>query len=449
MRIFFGAIIFALSVAAISGAVLAWDGSFQFLSALASQSPYIPHNRLMVLFPQGLLLLISQVTHSFIVLQSLFGLVYVAITVTSLYVSWLILRERAPWLFIWVAFGLGLGTLPGQFPMYSEATLVVHLFWPLFLIMLLYAPEEYIVLAVVLSGAIFFLHPFAAALFGLLAIQSYALGLLRKEQRYRIWLWSFLFVMLTATSVVRFALARTGYETEQISLTVIRDTFALAVYGLPLWALGLGYLAALFTFAAGVIDAKRNQTLVYACHAMTASAIVASGALLLVWASDALLWRYALGFRTWTLFVSLPFLGLAMVEGLRSVDRDQWHRRLRSVQAIALVFLAVIFAQSIVWAGITNRLRAFIAASSTSCISASSIEWLIDTPLYHPSVTTYSLVIQGDAPSKVVLFENSCEDLGTQNGVPVGNWGEIPWQSTWFDLSKLAGRVKRERAVLP
>jgi hypothetical protein len=67
----------------------------------------------------------------------------------------------------------------------------------------------------------------------------------------------------------------------------------------------------------------------------------------------------------------------------------------------------------------------------------SSIDWLIETPLYHPSVVPYSILLQGRTPEKVVLSGNGCDQAELSEDLPIADWDLIAWGQGWFNMDHL------------
>jgi hypothetical protein len=128
MRLYFGLIIAALGFAAVSGATMSWDVSYILFKILDLQSPFLPHGRLVNIPLHWIVLLVNRFTSDLSVLQTVFGLVYAAIPFMALALSWWVVRGYAEPLFIWVALGVGFGTLPGQLCFACEHFLLFYCF---------------------------------------------------------------------------------------------------------------------------------------------------------------------------------------------------------------------------------------------------------------------------------------------------------------------------------
>src|SRR5579862_2961303 len=95
-------------------APLIWDGAYQFNATLIMQKPYFYLTRFHTYFLWWPTVWASRVTSNVPLLQAIFGLPFLLAPVFGLLVSWWIVRKQAPYLMIWVIFGVATATLPGQ-----------------------------------------------------------------------------------------------------------------------------------------------------------------------------------------------------------------------------------------------------------------------------------------------------------------------------------------------
>lgn len=137
MRTFFSLIGAGLVFAALSGAVLSWDGSVYLFNVLNEQQPFAANDRFINVLLHWPVVLGSRLTSNIVVLQTLLGLMYVTIPLTALALCWWVVRDGARELFVWPALAIGLGMLPGIFQFVAEANIVVFLFWPVVLAIVL------------------------------------------------------------------------------------------------------------------------------------------------------------------------------------------------------------------------------------------------------------------------------------------------------------------------
>ena len=65
-----------------------------------------------------------------------YGLPFTLAPAFAVLMSWWVVRERAPYLILWVIFGVAAGPLPGQIFIINDSIVQQHLFWPVFVAML-------------------------------------------------------------------------------------------------------------------------------------------------------------------------------------------------------------------------------------------------------------------------------------------------------------------------
>src|SRR3954469_13358756 len=176
MRTFFGLMAGGLICAALCRAALSWDGAIYLFEMLDNQRPYVPQQRLINWPLDWPVVLLSHVTGDLPFLAVVFGLVYVAFQLALLGAAWWVVRDENRTLFVWAAFGLGLGMLPGQFYFVAEGNLAVQLAWPLILAILVGLQRRHIPLIVVLTIALFFSHPLAIIIFAFAAALAWGVG---------------------------------------------------------------------------------------------------------------------------------------------------------------------------------------------------------------------------------------------------------------------------------
>lgn len=442
MKLYFGLTTLALLTMAICGAAVSWDGSYYLFRTLDAQTPFFPSSRLINTPLELPVILVSHFTNNLGILQTLFGLTYILIPITALTVSWWLVRDRKPSLFVWAAFGIGFGTLPSQFDLVAEANMAVQLFWPIILGVLIGIRRAEAPIIFLLAVAAFFTHPVAVVPLFLLATGlSLITGL---HDKNGIW-WVFVFGGLSAIAVLRLTL---GSGTGWLSLEIIRHALYSSVAILPIYSLIFAFLAGFMVFITSLLKRwlKVKGLWVNALYAVEFWNMVMAGIFLLVWARYPFLWSSTLGFRHWVLISSLPFMLMATLESLiyrhdALVDAtSDWAHRTRTVRMVALVFLVVLFAQGISWVGLTNRLRETIIQSRDVCISSSSVSWLTQTPLNHWSITSYSILLQGRVPEKVILADNLCLAGKVPSDLHVSPWDPPLTGDGWFDLQKLKNR---------
>jgi len=212
-----------------------------------------------------------------------------------------------------------------------------------------------------------------------------------------------------ALAVLRWSMLEQGYETERVSAQVLESSFNSSVYGLPLLAVLLAWFSAAMTFVSPF--AERRAPARWAALARRAALIgfIASGWLLVAWAIDTRLMALTLGFRFWVPVASAPFIGFAMLEGLKAAHplvgrlESDSNRRIGIIQVSGVIFLLVLGMQSTLWLNLTERLTRATAQSNYACMSRKSLDWVDKTPLNHWGLASYAILLQGRAPRSLVL----------------------------------------------
>jgi len=443
MQLFFGLIAFALLFGVVCRAPLAWDGSWYLFNILNSQSPYIPVGRVFTIPLHYPVVLASTLTSDLRILGMVFGLAYVAVPMTALAVSWWIVRPYAPSLFLWAALGLGVGTLPGQLLFASEGIQAVQLSWPIILSVLIGIRARHVPVLLLFVILVFSAHPVAGPLLALAAGFAFFLGLRRGAPRQWLWSWSAGLLAMASLKFATSLLFPSGYEAGEMSLAMQERHFRSAVAGLPLKALVLAWLGGISVLLLPVVagSAPVRDRIIRTASLMC---VVGAGSLLILWARDPDRWKYALDFRSWTLFSSLPFMIFAGVESftprarLESSEETEWKHRLKLVQAVAVVFAIVFCVQSTAWYGLTNRLREAIDENRRGCVSKASFPWLAHSALNHWSISSYAILLQGRMPRLFIAADSrQCAEVGSSRAVLVTPWDYRPKTGGWFDLSAL------------
>lgn len=438
LRLLFGLTALAIVIASVVGAGLSWDGSYILFKVLDTQAPFVVHGRWFVAPLQLPVLLASQFTGDQLVLQTVFSLAYALVPLLALALSWWIVRDTQPGLFVWAAIGILLIALPGQFCLVSDANMALQLFWPVILAVLtdLRRPKLYAVAG--LSLVLLFSHPVAIPLFALVAVLAILRGWRSQYERPAVLLWAGVFGLLTAVSIAKFFLTSDTYEDEQLSVAVLERQYQGAVAGWPLLFIGAVWLMALLLFAAPFV---RRPSLVRSLRAVEVGCLVVGGGALLIWVSNPRLWERGIDFRLWALILTLPIIGLAVAESLwlktYFSPARTWAHRGSILGSIGIVFVLVLAVQSTSWLSQTNRLREALAQSQQSCLTPSAVNWTAQTPLGHWSLTPYSLLIGGKTPGKVILPEAGCAQERIGESIKITDWDTRAWKSGWFDTTGL------------
>jgi hypothetical protein len=433
MRLFFAAITLGLLILILSGVGLAWDGSYQLFSILDSQLAEVAYGRWSETLLFAAVVLTSHVTDNTPLLAIEFAALHVVFPLLALAASWWVVRNRAPGLFIWAAFGIGLATLPAQACLVCQSVTVMQLFWPVLLTVLVGVPgRTYLLLAVLVPWMLYF-HPAAIPLLSVAAAVAVLVSFRLRERRRALLLTALALGGAVLFGVVRALVWRYSYEASQLTLQQWQTMYRYAVAGLPLQALAFAWLAALLVFLDGFI--RRGQILIRFTAFVALAAAVAS---LVLWASDAHLWKEAVEYRGWSVLLSLPFIALAVLD----VGARRWPFRLRLGQLMAIGFLGVLSIQGAIWVDLSNRLRTELASAGPVCIQHTQLAFLRGTVLDKWNIPAYALLVQGRQPSKIVTYYQPCNASYLSQGIVIAKfapnvWDLRPWEAGWFDKSRL------------
>lgn len=111
---------------------LIWDGAYQFNRTLLLDSAYYYPPRFHSWIVWQPLVLAMRFTDNVTLLQAIYGMPFLLAPALGLILSWWVIRRHAPHLLVWVVFGVAAGPLPGQVFAINDTILQQHLFWPVF-----------------------------------------------------------------------------------------------------------------------------------------------------------------------------------------------------------------------------------------------------------------------------------------------------------------------------
>ncbi len=443
MRFFFAVSAVGLLVAAAAGAAVAYDGSYLLFRMLEGHWFWIEHGRLTHPWAQLAPLVASQWTHNLPFLSFLLGVGYASIPLAALALSWAIVRNRAPELFVWSALGAEFIALPGLFCLVSDTMLVEQLAWPLFLGALVGVPRRLVPWVLVVSVIVGASHPVAFILLAAASLLAWIASRSSPDNRDHHRRWAFIFLALSIAALARILIGIDDYERQTFSAISIEATWPAAILGSPLRFILLAWTAGLFVF--GERRLRARDGLPRPVRWLVRGAAIATFGLaavdLVLWALNPKAWPGAIGYRLYLGFAMAPFILAALAE--RS---SQWsglspqpHSRAAYLNAIAVVCAAVLVAQSWSWHTMTARLRLTMSMATAHCLSFDGPEmrWARDTALGHWAISTYSLIVQGDRPGAIVLPDGLCGMNDPSNGLYLTSWYTGGWNTRWFYMDRL------------
>ncbi len=448
MRTFFVLIGMGLLALSVAGAGMSYDGSYVLFRMLEGQQPWVDHGRATHLVFQLVASLVSHVTHNLPFLEFVFSLGYASAPIIALALSWWVVRRRAPGLFIWAAFGVAFAALPGQICLVADMLAVGQLAWPLLLAALVGVENKQIPLLVLLSLFVAASHPVACGFIAIAAALAFVTGLISPQERHRQWSLAAGFLVLSSVALAVEIARVDPYEAGLLHLDTLIANFRLAVVGWPLVAIGCGWLAgALILWEPHPAGPDRRST--HADVAVRACILLllgAAGLALLRWGLDAHLWVNAIAYRFYLPFAASPFGLAAIVEHLRrdpETGRVPIPARLPSrrlyANAIATVCCVTLVAQGYSWHQLRNRLVQTTALARTACqsLDAPDYRWTTGTALGEWEISAYSIIVQGDRPSTVVLADDLCRTVDFHKGLYLTPWYTHGWDARWFNLDRM------------
>src|SRR6185312_3489096 len=110
-----------------------WDGSYQFCFTLIKQKPYFYLTRFHSYVLWLPLVWLSHLTSNLFLLKLAYGLPFTLAPAASVLLSWWVVGKRAPHLILWAIFGAAAAPLPGQIFIINDSIFQQHMFWPVFL----------------------------------------------------------------------------------------------------------------------------------------------------------------------------------------------------------------------------------------------------------------------------------------------------------------------------
>lgn len=400
-----------------------WDGSFLFFRIVEDHVLPIPHGRWTNAVPMQALVWTTSLTDDVDMLGIAYGLYYAAFGVAAFACGMLVLRDDMTRMRIWVVLGVLFVPLPGIMCPTMEVTPCLQLVWPLLAWIWAGHPRRWLLPMVVLSLALFGLHPVAAPL--LVTIAAVAWWHRRRVPGSATVAWGY--SLLAAARVAWTAWALDGYERAQFDGQRIVEELLAVLFLAP-----VAIVCVLVVWAALAVAHGRELDRDAAYPYVWAAVLLAG-----VWFfHDSRWWSGSFNYRKFGIVPAVVVIAMAALGARRlaaAPTRD----------ALALVVPCLVFASLLTLAGWSwNReltaLRTSGDASGSRIIEPAAVTNLVQTPLYHWSGTVTSILVQGHRPRWVLRAY----------GVSVASEGIRLWSSEValrfeadgdpaFDLSRL------------
>lgn len=461
------------------GSPLIWDGSYQLCETLWAGKAYAYLSRFHTLIIWQPVAWLSSRTDNVQLLTIVYGAPFLLAPVVGFTVSWWFVRRHAPMLILWAGLGIMATPLPGQIFVINDSVFQQHLFWPLFLgLMVPLSPTKWVVLATL---SIFqFVHQIGTVLlFGLtIAIVLQAWIDLRKPESRRLWLnaaFAFLLLLISGLKTWWTSAPRPyfdyydSYAAQEATWPRIQEAWLYGVAGFPLQGLVLAYAAGALLLIQAILIRKGRDVQSDVCCYIAALCLVGTFVIWIGWAAVPGLWTSAINYRRWLVPMCVPIYIFAFAEmsmrrwsasrGLGWYDRKPAHTtvitRCITLAGLALLFDIVLGIQSTHFKWESERLYREMDRSKTATVVVG--EWMQLTPLWHWSTSWQALLHQGKRPQKWIIGgddafgEKNLKDLDDPKNpqLPICSFRSQPagpGPTGWFDLHDVIAAAQRERA---
>ncbi|HSU68946.1 MAG TPA: hypothetical protein VLJ39_18835 [Tepidisphaeraceae bacterium] len=454
----------AAAILAVAGAFTAWcdtpmiwDGAYQFAFSLIEQKPYFYLTRFHSYVLWLPMVWLSHVTSNLTVLKMAYGLPFTLAPAFSVLLSWYVVRKRAPRLILWAIFGAAAAPLPGQIFIINDSIFQQHMFWPVFLGLLV--TLEWNQMAVLALLVVFqFSHQIGLVLLSGGAIAAGLLALRGSASVKQQWTKSILVFVLAGIALWKILHFPDSYAEGQFTWKAAHDAWLWGVRGYPLRGLEFMWAAGICLLVHRVIRVQKWEEQRRALPALAGLLVLAAAITWIIWASSSHRWTTAANYRRWVVPLSIPFYLLAFL--------DAWARRPARVEpnpavrwislvgyGVAGTFAVVITIQSVIWMSMTRRLMKTVEAYPEAVVPWSAISWTNDTALFHWGTASYVFVLEGKTPRHLVLDpypQDSDRQLATlANGdIPLASFTPVspdPGPAGWFDFRPLLHRARPGR----
>ena len=418
-----------------------WDGAYQFCFSLIQQKPYFYLTRFHSYILWTPMIWLGQVSSNLTALKMAYGLPFTLAPAFSVAASWWIVRRRAPHLILWAIFGAAAGPLPGQIFIINDSIFQQHMFWPVFLGMLVTLEWPQMV-ALSLLVVFQFSHQIGLVLLTGGAGAAALLALCDSKQRGQLVAKSAIAAALAAVAFWKIIHFPDSYAQREFTWEAAHGAWQWGVEGYPLRGLELMWAAGGCVLLAQVLRGAKWDELRRPLGVGAIFLVIAAAVTWAIWACDSHKWSTAANYRRWVVPLSIPFYLLAFLDQwLRTRSpHSAWQSRTsaRTVgYLVAGTFAIVISIQSICWLKMTRRLSHDVEASAQPIVPWSAIAWTADTAMYHWGTTSYVFVLEGQTPRHLVLDPDR-EDADKQMRMLLADQPKVPL--SWFTpVSPYAG----------
>ena len=432
-RFFFVAIALASAVTTWVGAALSWDGSYYFFHLLNRGEPVVIFQRYSAAVLQLPVLAALRLTDNIDVLRVAFGAPLAAIPLLTLGGCWLLVRRRAPGLFVWPALGVGVALLPALFFQVSETIDAYQLAWILFVVTVVGVDRRSLLVAAPATALIFFLSAVSAYLFVVVAMMAVVMALRDGPRRRRLLLWA---AALLVLAVTRRLVLQVDYQQHPIEIGAVALQF-LSLRGKALVGVLMAWAAGMLLLLPAPKAPGRRATIQ---HLLPLAPLALALVAMVWWAWDPKTWSGAIDYRDRAISFEAPLVGLMVLDWWRRAGsegplRPDRGRRL-VVNAAGIVFLAVLVTQSVSWTTVTSRLRARLDSATGACVPDAAVR-MEQTAADHWSKPTLAIALQGRSPTRLILDPADCDQLRARRVLRLNYFDTQPATGGWFHFPAL------------
>jgi hypothetical protein len=409
------------------------------------------------------MVLLSHITSNLRVLKMAYGLPFTLAPAFSVLMSWWVVRKPAPFLILWAIFGAAAAPLPGQIFVINDSIFQQHMFWPVFLglIVPLRWPQMFVLSLLVVFqfshqiGLVLLMGGAGAAALMATPDQSHRVQLLIKSSI------AFVLAILALWKILHFP---DSYAQREFTWDAAHNAWRWGVEGYPLRGLELMWAAGICVLLARLLISQRWDEQRKALLIVAIVCVLIAAGIWMRWASDSHRWTTAVNYRRWVVPLTIPFYLLAFT--------DRWTRLIETNTApetpsaatatgylVAGTFAIVLSIQSIVWLGMTRRLMNDVERSPTAVVPWSAISWTQDTALFHWGTASYVFALEGREPHHLVLDpypEDSAKQWAILRrnppAIPLSSFTPVspePGPAGWFDFRPLLKNIPLTMKNIP
>jgi len=446
--------------ACICDAPMIWDGAYQFSFSLIKQRPYFYLTRFHSYVLWLPMVWLSHFTDNLTLLKFAYGLPFTLAPAFSVLASWWVVKDRAPHLILWAIFGAAAGPLPGQIFIINDSIFQQHVFWPVFLALLVPLDSWRIALLVLLTP-FQFSHQIGIILLTGAAGAALLMAYRDKQNRREAVVKTVVFAALAAVALWKALHFPDSWAQQEMTPERIRESWQYGVEGPPLRGIILMWIAGTCVLLFTIVRANRFEKYRPGLKWTALAGVLVPALMWVVWASDAHNWTDAANYRRWVVPLTLPFYGMAFVDRWRSVRSGAGIKTNGLTRAIgigvAANFAVVLSIQSLVFKRLADRMVSDVESSATAVVPWDTIAWSKDTAVSHWGSTAYIFVREGRVPRKLLLDKNPTEAekqlemmFQTPPRIPLAWFTPVPptpGPGGWFDFRPLLYSVHHEPHV--